>query len=125
MNDGKVRGVVHVVEETKSFGQSGFQKRLIVLEYKQGRFTSYIPLELIRDNCQLGDDLNVGDEVEATYQLSGRKWQRDAQSEVKYFLSAEVTGLDIVKKASERQASDTADVNAELDAAAGEEEVPF
>ena len=135
MSDAKVRGVVHVVEETKSYGQSGFQKRLVVLEQSNERFTSYIPLELIRDNCQLGDDLNVGDEIEASYQLSGRKWQRDAQSEVKYFLSAEVTGFEVINQASQAPASDTAasdtapsdtaDANAELNAAANEEDVPF
>lgn len=126
MSDAKIRGVVHVVEETKSYGQSGFQKRLIVLEQDDGRFTKYIPLDLIRDNCQLGDDVTVGDEVEATYQLSGRKWQRDEQSEVKYFLSAEVSDLEVVGKASPRAESGEAnvDVNAELNTAA-DEDVPF
>jgi hypothetical protein len=127
MTDAKVSGVVHLVEETKSYGQSGFQKRLVVLEQDNERFTSYIPLELIRDNCQLGDDLNVGDEIEASYRLNGRKWQRDAQSEVKYFLSAEVIGFKVIKQAPDQaSASDTAAANAELNAAANEEEdVPF
>ncbi len=125
MSDAKVQGVVHLVEETKSYGQSGFQKRLVVLEQDNERFTSYLPLELIRDNCQLGDDLNVGDEIEATYRLNGRKWQRDPQSEVKYFLSAEVTGFKVIQQASQAPASDPADANAELNAAANEEDVPF
>ncbi|NIP84317.1 MAG: DUF3127 domain-containing protein [Planctomycetales bacterium] len=122
MSDAKVRGVVHLVEETKSYGQSGFQKRLVVLEQDQGRFTSYIPLELIRDHCPLADELNVGDEVEASYRLNGRKWQRDERSEVKYFLSAEVTGFEVLHSAAERS---TVDANAELNAAANEEDVPF
>ncbi|HUS40602.1 MAG: DUF3127 domain-containing protein [Pirellulales bacterium] len=129
MDEATVRGVVHVVEETKSYGQSGFQKRLIVLEQDQERFARYIPLELIRDNCELGDDVNVGDEVEATYQLNGRKWQRDEKSEVKYFLSAEVSGIEVIGKASAKVPANadvtvTADVNAELNAAA-DDEVPF
>ena len=89
MSDTTVRGFVHVVEETKTYGQKGFRKRLVVLEQDTGRFTSYIPVEFLRDNCESADDLNVGDEVEISYQLSGRKWQRDPQSEVKYFLTAE------------------------------------
>ena len=38
----------------------------------------------------------MGDEVEVSYRLSGRKWQRDPQSETKYFLSAEATGFKIL-----------------------------
>ena len=89
MSDTTVRGIVHVVEETKTYGQKGFQKRLVVLEQDTGRFTNYIPVEFIRDNCASADDLNIGDDVEISYQLSGRKWQRDPNSEVKYFLTAE------------------------------------
>ena len=89
MSDTTVRGIVHVVEETKTYGQKGFQKRLVVLEQDTGRFTNYIPVEFIKDNCASADDLNVGDDVEISYQLSGRKWQRDPNSEVKYFLTAE------------------------------------
>ena len=91
MSDTTVRGIVHVVEETKTYGQKGFQKRLVVLEQDTGRFTNYIPVEFIRDNCSSADDLNVGDDVEISYQLSGRKWQRDPDSEVKYFLTAEAS----------------------------------
>ena len=104
MSDTTVRGIVHVVEETKTYGQKGFQKRLVVLEQDTGRFTNYIPVEFIRDNCASADDLNVGDDVEISYQLSGRKWQRDPNSEVKYFLTAEALSF---KKLSEGAAPDT------------------
>ena len=45
MSEVKVRGVVSVVEETKTYGSNGFQKRLIVLEQNDGRFANLIPLE--------------------------------------------------------------------------------
>lgn len=87
--DNKIRGTVHLIEPTKTFGQKGFRKRLVVLEQDNGRFVNYIPLEFIGDACDSCDNLNVGDEIEANFRLSGRKWQRDPQSEVKFFLSAE------------------------------------
>ena len=90
MSDTKVRGVVHVIEDTKTFGQKGFRKRVVVLEQDNGRFKNYIPVEFTNDGCDSVDDMNVGDEVDITYRLSGRKWQKDPQSEVKFFLSAEV-----------------------------------
>jgi hypothetical protein len=80
MSDTKIRGVVHLVEPTKTFGQKGFRKRLVVLEQDNGRFTNFIPLDFIGDACDQVDDLKAGDEIEATYRLSGRKWQKDPQA---------------------------------------------
>jgi len=94
--DSKIRGVVHLIEATKTFGQKGFRKRLVVLEQDNGRFVNYIPLEFIGDACDSCDNLNVGDEIEANFRLSGRKWQRDPQSEVKFFLSAEALSFRTV-----------------------------
>lgn len=90
---GKVSGKVHFIDETKEFGQRGFRKRLVVLEQENGRFTNFIPVEFVRESCDTVDDLKVGEEVEITYQLAGRKWQRDPNSEVKYFLNAEATSF--------------------------------
>ena len=93
MSDSSVRGVVHLIEEIKTFGQKGFRKRLVVLEQKKGTFTNFIPLEFVKDGCDAVDDLSLGDEIEVSYRLSGRRWQRDAASEVKFFLSAEATSF--------------------------------
>ncbi|MEC7409709.1 MAG: DUF3127 domain-containing protein, partial [Planctomycetota bacterium] len=76
MSDATVSGVIHLIEETKTFGNKGFRKRLVVLEQDKGSFTNYIPVEFLRDSCDSVDDLNVGDEIEVSYRLSGRRWQR-------------------------------------------------
>jgi len=96
MSDAKVRGTVHLIEETKTYGQKGFRKRVVVLEQEKGSFTNYVPLEFTRDACDAVDQLQLGDEIEVDYFLNGRKWQRDADSEVKYFLNAEATGFKLV-----------------------------
>jgi hypothetical protein len=96
MSNPTVRGVVHMIEETKTFGQKGFRKRLVVLEQDNGRFTNYVPVEFIQDGCDTVDQLNLGDDVEITYRLSGRKWQRDANSEVKYFVNVEALAFNVV-----------------------------
>ncbi|MCA9123903.1 MAG: DUF3127 domain-containing protein [Planctomycetaceae bacterium] len=130
MSDAKVRGVVHLIEETKTYGQKGFRKRLVVLEQDNDRFTNYIPFEFIQDACDSVDDLNVGDEAEITYRLSGRKWQKDAKSEVKFFLNAEATAFKVLggnPSATKGQApADEGDPNAGLaEAAYDEEDIPF
>jgi len=126
MSDAKVRGVVHLIEETKTYGAKGFRKRLVVLEQEFDRFTNYIPIDFTRDDCDAVDEMNVGDEVEITYRLSGRKWQRDANSEVKFFLNAEASNFKVVGGG---KADDTAqaDPNDDFDAAAdySEDDIPF
>jgi len=128
MSDAKVRGKVHLIEETKTYGQKGFRKRLVVLEQDTGRFTNYVPLEFLQEGCDSADGLQLGDEIEVTYRLSGRKWQRDAQSEVKYFLSAEALSFRPVGAAGTTRTggSGGGDPNSDLDEAAfGDDEAPF
>lgn len=100
MIDSKVRGVVHLIEETKTYGQKGFRKRLVVLEQDGDRFTNYIPVEFTQDRCDTVDGLNVGDDVEVTYRLSGRRWQKDPKSEVKFFVNVEATGFNVLSGAT-------------------------
>ena len=130
MSEGKVTGVVHVIEETKTYGQKGFRKRLVVLEQDTGgRFQNLIPVEFIQDACDSVDGMNVGDEVEISYRLSGRKWQRDPDSEVKYFLSCEATSYRTTKSATDPAAEGGFSANANDDLAQAayddDDEVPF
>ncbi len=122
MSESVVSGVVHVIEETKTFGAKGFRKRLVVLEQDNGRFVNYIPLEFIQDGCDTVDELKLGDEIDVSYRLSGRKWQKDANSEVKFFLSAEA--MRFTKKGSGKASPPAADPNAAF-AEAADDEPPF
>ena len=126
MKDPTVRGVVHLIEETKSFGQKGFRKRLVVLEQSKGTFTNFIPVEFVKDGCDAVDDLSVGDEIEVTYRLSGRRWQRDEASEVKFFLSAEGLSFKQVSAGGRGRGGDgdLSDAN-DAFAEAGDDDVPF
>ena len=100
MSDGKISSKVHFIDETKTFGQNGFRKRTVVLEKDSGRFTNYIPIEFIQESCDTVDSLKVGDEAEITFELTGRKWQRDAASEVKYFLNAQASSFRVLGDAA-------------------------
>ncbi|MFN9369374.1 MAG: DUF3127 domain-containing protein [Planctomycetia bacterium] len=126
MKDPTVRGVVHLIEETKTFGQKGFRKRLVVLEQSKGTFTNFIPVEFVKDGCDAVDELILGEEIEVTYRLSGRRWQKDESSEAKYFLSAE--GLSFKRLSASGRAhggsDDAIDPNNAF-AEAGEDDVPF
>lgn len=123
MSDPTVRGVVHLVEETKSYGQKGFRKRLVVLEQDNGRFTNYIPIEFTGDACDNADGLSEGQEVEFTYRLNGRRWQKDPSSEVKFFLNAEAVSYKVLGQG--RDESSQVDPNDAFAEAAQDDDVPF
>ena len=123
MSDAKIRGIVHLIEETKTYGQRGFRKRLVVLEQDNDRFTNYIPLDFLQDQCDAVDELNVGDDVEIDYRLSGRRWQKDAASEVKFFLNAEATSFNVLSPGSPENQASANDGFAE--AANDDDEAPF
>lgn len=131
MSDPKVRGVIHFIDETKTYGQKGFRKRLVVLEQENERFTNFVPVEFTNDNCDTVDELNVGDDVEISYRLKGRKWQKDPSSEVKYFLNAEGYRFEVMggggPGGGSGQQAAAADANAALAEAAAQddEEPPF
>lgn len=124
MSESKVSGVVHLIEETKTYGSKGFRKRLVVLEQENGSFTNYIPIEFIRDTCDAVDDMNLGDEIEVVYRLSGRRWQRDEASEVKFFLSAEGMSFKVVGSAGGTMTERVSEPN-DAFAEAGDDEAPF
>jgi hypothetical protein len=96
-----------------------------VLEQNLGRFTNYIPLDFIGDACDSADALSVGDDITVNYRLSGRKWQRDPQSEVKYFLSAEA--LSFRRSAEAASGGSSGSLNDEFSQASSDdtEDAPF
>jgi hypothetical protein len=127
MSDPTVSGKVIVVEDTRTYGQKGFRKRLVVLEQDKGRFSNYIPVEFTNDNCDTVDGISVGDEIEVTYRLNGRKWQKDPSSEVKYFVNVEAISYAIQRGSGKDTGSaagrDLDEANAEL--TYSEEDIPF
>ncbi len=127
MSSPSCRGKIHLIEDTKSFGQKGFRKRLVVLEQDNGRFTNYLPVDFTQDACDSVDGLHVGDDVEIAYRLSGRKWQRDPQSEVKYFLSLEALSFKVLSSDGGTDSGATAgsSVNEAFAEAADDDDVPF
>ena len=106
--DNSFVGVVYFIDDTKVFGQKGFKKRTVVFENEEGNFSNFVPFDFTRDGCEAVDKLSVGDKVQVFYKLKGRKWQKDEDSEVKFFLSAEAVKYDVLEKAN--PVSDTVEI---------------
>lgn len=81
----EIQGVVHSIDQTKSYGQNGFTKREFVVkltgEGEKPEYPNYVALELLKDKCALMDNFRIGDEVKVTFNLSGRLWAASGKPE--------------------------------------------
>jgi len=77
-----------------------FQKREFVLEIKSTGNTGYEFVDLIKfqstqDKCALLDQFNIDDTVKVSFNLRGRKWEKDGQ--VSYFTNLEAWRIEMVQ----------------------------
>ena len=92
---------------------------LIRLEQADGRFPNYVPVEFTQERCSLADGFKVGDEVEVTYRLRGRRWDRDG--EAKYFVNVEA--VDVRRLAQAGTAG--AEPDSGPDSGVEDDDIPF
>lgn len=73
-----------------------FQKREFVVEFAENpQYPEFVKFELIQANCDQLESFNVGDELNISFNLKGRKWT-DKNGEVKYFNSLQAWRLEKV-----------------------------
>lgn len=79
--------------ETQDISDS-FKKREFVVEYAENpQYPEYLKFELVQSNCQQLDQFNVGDMLNISFNLKGRKWT-DPKGNVKYFNSLQAWRLE-------------------------------
>ena len=78
----EIQGTIALIEETKSYGASNFQKRLCVID-TGGKYPQQIPVEFVQNKCAILDSYGIGQEVIASINLRSNEWNG------KYFLSAQ------------------------------------
>ena len=76
-----------VVEVTPTIDiTENFQKRNLIVEYAENpQYPQFISFEVTQKRCDYLDDLNPGDLVEVTFDIKGRKYQKNG--ETRYFNS--------------------------------------
>ena len=79
--EGKLKRVKDVQQITDTF-----KKREFVIETDE-QYPQIIGFETIQDKVGLIDGFQVGEMVEVFFNLRGREWQKDANSEVRVFNS--------------------------------------
>ena len=97
-----IKGKVIVKNEAIKVTEK-FSKRTFVIE-EAGDYPQLIEVELQQDKCSLVDSIQVGQVVEAHYNLRGRSWT-NPQGEVKYFNTIVVWKIDAALQSTSEKLS--------------------
>lgn len=100
----KVTGKLLEIKETQQVSET-FKKRSFVLEYAENpQYPEYISFELIQDRCGLLDSFQLGQDVEVSFNLKGRKWI-SPEDETKYFNSLQAWRIEAATQSSSQAPS--------------------
>ena len=86
-----------------------FQKREFVLEMKETsnsgfEFVEMVKFQTVQDKCSLLDSFNVGDMVKVSFNLRGRRWEKDGR--VSYFTNLDAWRIENVQSTNEPSTTD-------------------
>lgn len=90
----KITGTIKVLNPTVQVSEK-FSKREFVLTENTSQYPQDILFQAVQDRCTLLDAMNVGEQVEVSFNLRGREWT-SPQGEVKYFNSLDAWRIDKV-----------------------------
>ena len=106
-----------------------FQKREFVVEFAENpQYPEFIKFELIQANCEQLEKFNVGEEINISFNLKGRKWT-DKNGQVVYFNSLQAWRLDKAGTSSPQttpeQGSTTQNKEWQPDTFTADDDLPF
>jgi len=87
----QVTGKIKLINETQTFGSSGFRKREVVVTTDE-QYPQMLMIEFVQDKVDILDNYNVGQDVTISINLRGREWI-NPEGVAKYFNS--ITGWRI------------------------------
>ena len=105
MSNFEIKGKLLVIESEVQVGAT-FKKREFVIEVENERnaeWNDFIKFQLTQDKCDLLNSLKIGDSVDVSFNIRGRKWEKDGK--VNYFSNLECWKLSKLNGATTTQAS--------------------
>jgi len=96
-----------------------FQKREFILEIKSTgangfEFVDFVKFQTTQDKCSLLDQFTIDDTVKVSFNLRGRKWEKEGQTS--YFTNLEAWRIEKVQNDVSGSSNDSADNTPDLDA---------
>ena len=90
-----------------------FQKREFILEIKETssggfEFVEYIKFQAVQDKCSMIDSLQIDDLVKVSFNLKGRKWEKDGK--VSYFTNLDAWRIEKEQSTNESPIAPASDI---------------
>ena len=106
----KITGTIKVLNPTVQVSEK-FSKREFVLTENTSQYPQDILFQAVQDRCALLDGMNVGEQIEVSFNLRGREWT-SPQGEVKYFNSLDAWRIEKVGQGMPAGGPSNMDLNA-------------
>lgn len=90
----EISGKLLVKEDTQAISAS-FKKREFVIEVENERnpeWNDFVKFQSTQDRCNLLDQFNLGDQIKVSFNVRGRKWEKNGQ--VSYFTNLEAWRIE-------------------------------
>ena len=92
----EITGRIAEIFETQQISEK-FQKREFILETKEtsgsgSEFVEHIKFQALQDKCSLLDSLQTDDVVKVSFNLKGRKWEKEGR--VSYFTNLDAWRIE-------------------------------
>ena len=68
----QIEGLIHLIGETETFGDKGFQKRQLVIE-TQEQYKQTIPIDFVQEKTGLLEFFSVGQSVKVSINARGNE----------------------------------------------------
>ena len=81
----EITGKIKKIDETKTYGASGFRKREMVVTTDE-QYPQMLLVEFVQDKCDVLNNFQVSEDVKVSINLRGREWI-NPEGEAKYFNS--------------------------------------
>ncbi|WP_298368506.1 DUF3127 domain-containing protein [uncultured Lutibacter sp.] len=91
----EVIGKIKLINETQTFGASGFRKREMVVTTNE-QYPQMIMIEFVQDKCDLLNNYQVGQDVKVSINLRGREWI-NPEGVAKYFNSVQGWRIEAIQ----------------------------
>jgi len=77
------------------------KKAQLIVDYAENpQYNQVISFEAVNDKCAILDNLNIGDEVEVSFNLNGREWV-DKTGVTKYFNTLQVWKVSVLSSTAD------------------------
>lgn len=95
----EVTGAIIKIDETKTYGASGFRKREMVIKTNE-QYPQTLLIEFIQDKCDLLNNYQTGQDVKIAINLRGREWV-NPEGKTLYFNSIQGWRIENLQAAAE------------------------